>query len=79
MHDSSPPCMRKALKEAGVPTSVALPDARGLRGGGDKTRTGDIVVLDYHTPCRHLLRNDGIQEYQAEGDMRGPRINGEAG
>ena len=51
--------MRKVMKEAGVPTSVTLTEAQGLRGDGDKTRPGDIVVLDYHATGRHHLL-DGV-------------------
>jgi len=49
----------KILQEAGVPTSTTMTEARGLREGGDKTRHGDIVVLGYHAPGRHLLM-DGV-------------------
>jgi hypothetical protein len=51
--------MQKVLKEEGVLTSATLTEARGLRGGRDMTRLGDIVVLDYHAPGRHLLL-DGV-------------------
>ncbi len=47
------------LQEAGVPTSATLAEARGLRGKVDKTRPGDIVVLDFYAPRRHLLL-DGV-------------------
>ena len=47
--------LHKVLKGTGVPTSATLTEARGLRGDRDMTRPGDIVVLDYHAPGRHLL------------------------
>ncbi len=59
MHAGLITTLKKILKEAGVPTSTTLTEARGLRGGGDKTRPGDIVVLDYHAPGRHLIL-DGV-------------------
>ena len=51
--------MQRVLKEAGVPTSATLTEARGLRGGVDMTRLGYIVVLDYIAPRKHLLL-DGV-------------------
>jgi hypothetical protein len=51
--------LKKVIKEAGVPSSATLTEARVLRGGGDKTRPGDIMVLDYNAPGRHLLL-DGV-------------------
>ena len=51
--------MQKVLLEAGIPASATLTEARGLRGKVDRTRPGDIVVLDYHAPGRHLLV-DGV-------------------
>jgi hypothetical protein len=48
-------CLHKVLQETGVPTSTTLTEVRDLRGGQDKTRPGDIVVLDYHSPGKHLL------------------------
>jgi len=48
MHAGLISILQKVLKEAGVPTSATLTEAKGLRGGEDMTRLGDIVVLDYH-------------------------------
>ena len=59
MHDGLVSTLSKVLHEAGVPTSATLSEARGLRGKGDNSRPGDIVVLDYHAPGRHLLL-DGV-------------------
>ena len=42
--------LQKVLKEAGVPTSATITEARGLRERVDKTHPGDIVMLDYHAP-----------------------------
>ena len=42
-----------------MPTSATLTEARGLRGGVDRTRHGDIVALDYTAPGKHLLL-DGV-------------------
>jgi hypothetical protein len=39
--------------------SATVTETRGLRGGVDKTRLGDIVVLDYTAPGKHLLL-DGV-------------------
>ena len=36
-----------------------MTEARGLRRRGDNSRLGDIVVLEYHAPGRHLLL-DGV-------------------
>jgi hypothetical protein len=46
MHASLISTLQKLLQEAGVPTSTTLTEARGLRGKGDNSRFGDIVVLD---------------------------------
>ena len=59
MHAGLITTLQRILKEAGVPTSATLTEARGLRGGLDRTRPGDIVVLDYYAPGRHLLV-DGV-------------------
>ncbi len=59
MHAGLITTLQKVLKEAGVPTSATLTEARGMRGGQVTTRPGDIVVLDYHAPRRHLLL-DGV-------------------
>ena len=59
MHAGLITFLQKVLYEARVPTSATLTEARGLRGGGDKTRPMDIVVLDYHAPGKHLLL-DGV-------------------
>ena len=59
MHAGLITTLQKVLKEAGVPTSATITEARGLRGTGDRSRPGDIVVLDYHSPGRHLLL-DGV-------------------
>jgi len=59
MHAGLITTLQKVLKEAGVPTTATLTEARGLRGRQDRTRPGDIVVLDYHAPGRHLLL-DGV-------------------
>ena len=70
MHARLITCLQTVLEEARVPTSVTLTEARGLRGDEDKTRPGDIVVLDYHAPERHLLL-DGVVTtayHEAEGD-----------
>jgi hypothetical protein len=58
MHSRLISTLQKILGEAGVPTSLTLTDARGLRGGEDTTRPGDIVVLG-HAPGHHLLL-DGV-------------------
>ena len=55
MHTSLITTLQKIMKEAGIPTSATLAEARGLRGGRDKTRPRDIMVLDYHALGRHLL------------------------
>ena len=59
MHASLITTLKKVLQEAGVPPSATLTEARGLRGRADMTRPGDIVVLDFHAPGRHLL-SDGV-------------------
>ena len=59
MHAGLISTLRKVLHEAGVPSSATSTEARGLRGRGDNSRHVDIVVLDYHTPGRHLLL-DGV-------------------
>jgi len=59
MHAGLISSLQKVLHEAGVPTSTMLTEARGLRGKGDYSRSGDIVVLDYHAPGRQLLL-DGV-------------------
>ncbi len=59
MHAGLIATLQKVLKEAGVPTSATLTEARGMRGGQDRTRPGDIVVLDFHAHGRHLLM-DGV-------------------
>jgi hypothetical protein len=59
MHAGLITTLQKVLKEVGVPTSATLTEARGLRGTGDRTSSGDIVVLDFHAPGRHLLL-DGV-------------------
>jgi len=51
--------LQRVLKEARIPTSATLTEARGLSGGVDMTRHGDIVVLDYTAPGKHLLL-DGV-------------------
>jgi len=47
--------LQRVMKEAGVPTSATLTEARGLRGCVDMTRSGDIVMSDYTAPGKHLL------------------------
>ena len=59
MHAGLITTLQKVLHEAGVPPSATLTEARGLRGRADMTRPGDIVVLDFHAPGRHLLL-DGV-------------------
>ena len=59
MHAGLISILQRVLKEAGVPTSATVTKARGLRGGVDKTMLGDIVVLDYTAPGKHLLL-DGV-------------------
>ena len=59
MHACLISTLQKVLQEAGVPPSATLTEARGLRGNADRTRPGDIVVLDAHAPGRHLLV-DGV-------------------
>ena len=59
MHDGLISTLQKVLHEAGVPTFATLTEARGLRRRVDKTRPGDIVVLDFYAPERHLLL-DGV-------------------
>ncbi len=59
MHAGLITTLQKVLQEAGVSTSATLTEARGLRGRVDRTRPGDIVVLDFHAPGRHLLL-DGV-------------------
>jgi len=58
MHARLISTLQKVLQEAGVPTSATVTEARGLRGGVNMTRPGDIVVLDT-APGRHLLL-DGV-------------------
>ena len=59
MHAGLISTLQKLLQEAGVLTSATLTEARGLQGRADKTRPGDIVVLDFYAPGRHLLL-DGV-------------------
>jgi hypothetical protein len=59
MHAGLITTLQKVLKEAGVPSSSTMTEARGLRGRADMTRPGDIVVLDFYAPGRHLLL-DGV-------------------
>ena len=54
MHAGLISVRQRVLKEAGVPTSTTLTEARGLRGGVDMTRHGDIVELDYTAPGEHI-------------------------
>jgi hypothetical protein len=55
MHAGLITCLHKVVQEARVLTSATLTKARGLRGGEDRTRPEDIVVLDYHAMGKHLL------------------------
>ncbi len=59
MHAGLISTSQRVLQEAGVPASATLTEARGLRWRADKSRHGDIVVLDYHAPGMHLLL-DGV-------------------
>ena len=59
MHAGLISTLQKVLREAGVPTSATLTETRVLRGRVDKTRPGDIVVLDFYAPGRRLLL-DGV-------------------
>ncbi len=59
MHAGLIATLQRILKEGGVPSSATLTEARGMRGGQDRSRPGDIVVLDFHAPGRHLLL-DGV-------------------
>ena len=46
------------VEEVGVPKATIVEEARGLRTC-DASRLGDLVVLDFKTPCRHLVM-DGV-------------------
>jgi hypothetical protein len=46
--------LRVIVEEAGVPKAVIVEEARGLRAG-DATRHGDLVVVDFTAPGRHLI------------------------
>ena len=78
MHAELITCLHKVLQEAEVPTSATLTEALGLRGGEDIPRRGDIVVLDYHVPGKHLLL-DGvvITAYKNTRHMETKTIHGD--
>ena len=60
MHAGLIACLQGVFKDAGVSASATVIEARGLGGGEDRTsRPGDIVVLDYVAPDKHLLI-DGV-------------------
>ncbi len=59
MHAGLISCFQKFMLEVGVVASTTLAEARGIRGPTDNSRLGDIVVLDYVAPDKHLLL-DGV-------------------
>ncbi len=46
--------IKAILKEAGVPESAIVLEARGLRAA-DRTRPGDVVALNFFAEGRHLV------------------------
>ena len=58
MHHGLIKSYRHIVEEARVPKAAIVEEARGLRDG-DATRLGDLVVLDFNAPGRHLVL-DGV-------------------
>ena len=58
MHHGLFKTMRGILEEFGVPKAAIVEEARGL-GQDDRTRPGDLVVLDISEGGRHLII-DGV-------------------
>ena len=61
MHAGLISYLKRVLKDAGLLTSATFLEARGLRGIEHRTRPGDIVVLDYVAPDKHIVL-DGVVE-----------------
>jgi len=70
MHDGLISTLKKVLHETGVPTSATLTEASGLRGRMDKTRPGDIAVLDFYAHERHLLLNGVVTTVYKNARLR---------
>ena len=46
--------IKTILREAGVPDAAVVTESRGLRAS-DRSRPGDVVVLDFFADGRHLV------------------------
>ena len=58
MHHGLIKSLRLIVEEIGVPKAAIVEKAPGLRDGDD-TRPGDLIVLDFTAPGRHLIL-DGV-------------------
>ncbi len=58
MHHGLIKTRRGIVEESGVPNASIVEEARGIRQD-DRTRPGDLVVLDFDEGGRHLI-NDGV-------------------
>ena len=61
MHHGLIKSLRGIVEEAGVPKASIVEEARGLRHN-DKSRSGDLVVLDFAQAGRRLIF-DGVHWY----------------
>ena len=53
-------CLEGILKEACVPKSTILKEAKVMLDCDNQPRPGDIVVLDYFQPDKNLLLDGGV-------------------
>jgi hypothetical protein len=58
MHHGLIKTLRGIVEESGVPKASIVEEARGMRSE-DRTRPGDLVVLDFAEGGRHLII-DGV-------------------
>jgi hypothetical protein len=58
MHHGLIKILRVILEESGIPKAAIVKESRGLRQD-DRTRPGDLVVLDFAKGGRHLII-DGV-------------------